>query len=210
MRTWMAACCALVLLAGCGPEGPAKEGTGSTSTSTATELRGPADWPSAEERRLDPNHVPTPYSVDQLRLACGPESKRVYRTETKEGVVEHVLYTYRDLTSKGCVAEQTPCNAEGQTTGEPRAALATWLDLQRYMSFPAEITTLSEEDIKVPAGSYGCMHYVVSRRSQRGTGLDKYWFAWDLPGPPVRLERYVTDKLEFTLTLVKVEGVRTK
>jgi hypothetical protein len=206
MRTWIVALAAAGLLLGCGDKG-APKGAAPDAGDGPTAVHLPTGWPSAEERRMTPNDMPTPFSADQIRKGCPPESRRVYRMEPKGRPLDYILYTFKEPTSEGCLAEQTPCDAQGKVKGEMRKHFVRWDDLQRLTSFPADATTADEADLKTPAGTFRCMHYVVVRKGKKGAGVDKYWFAWNLPGPWVRLEQYVNGERKFTMTLVKVEGV---
>lgn len=205
------------LLVGCGdddgegakvseqPKGDAKD-----ASPTAEQHDGSTDrnrWPGLELRRLDPAHEPTPFSAKQIALACGPKSKRVFRHDIKGRDATYNCWTFTDNTAEGATFHATECDETGKETGERRSQQATWKELQSHASFPAEQVTTSEAKLKTPAGTFDCMHYVVKRGARKGEAEDRYWFAWDLPGPPIRLERYVNGTLMVTMTLIAVSGV---
>lgn len=186
-----------------------KADTGSTDAGPAPSkgVPSPDGWPSADERRMAPDQEPSPFSAKQIAAGCGPDSKRVFRFEIPGQETKFKLWTFHDQTAEGCTFRQSDSDAKGVATGEPSESKATWKKLQSHASWAAAETTATEARMKVPAGSYECMHYVVKRTGAQGSGEDKSWFAWDLPGPPVRMERYVNGRLVFTMTLMKVQGV---
>ena len=67
---------AALLLAACGgpedtPDKAAGENTGNGVRRPAVySVPAPSEWPSAEERRLKPDHAPTPYTVAMIREGC--------------------------------------------------------------------------------------------------------------------------------------------
>lgn len=168
----------------------------------------PGDWPPAATRRMREDHEPTPFSADQIAAACGPESKRVLRFEQPGRDTYYRLWTFSDHTAAGVTWHDAECDENGVENGTKQSNEVTWKELQSHASWPAENVTTSTGTLKTPAGTYECMHYVVKREGRAGAGEDKVWFAWDLPGPPVRIERYVRGTPMVTVTLVKVEGVK--
>ncbi len=228
MRTFLIALTASTLLAsasllaGCGDDesgakgatdgGTTADGTGTPSAkgSLPSTIKAPNGWPSAEERRFAPDREPSPFSAQQIAAGCGPESKRIYRFVMSKQEVSYKRWTFRDQTAEGCTFVQADCDKDGVVTDEPKASKTTWKQLQSHAAWPAAQTSASEARLEVPAGAYECMHYEVSRKGPQGIGEDKYWFAWDLPGPPIRMERRVGGELMVTMTLMQVEGVAAK
>lgn len=204
------------LLVGCGDDGDdgadvSKEGDaakGAPAVDDGSTDRG--RWPAADLRRLDPSHEPTPFSAKQIEMACGPKSRRVFRFEAKGQEDSYRCWTFADQTPTGATFHNTDCDATGKETGERRSNAVTWKQLQAHASWPAENVTTSETQLKTPAGTFDCMHYVVKAQQRLGLAEDRYWFAWDLPGPPVRVEKYLDGTLRVTMTLIAVEGVGAK
>jgi hypothetical protein len=200
-------------LTGCGDDDastPSDANVGSKAGDTAPVsggLKSPSGWPSAAERRLAPDREPSPFSAQQIARACGPQSKRVFRFVMGGAEPSYKLWTFIEQTEAGCTFLQTDCDEHGLETGEPSPTNVTWQQLQSHASWPATDVTASEAKMKVPAGTYECMHYVIKRKNAQGVGEDKFWFAWDLPGPPVRMERSAGGQVKVTMTLMKVEGV---
>lgn len=60
---------------------------------------------------------------------------------------------------------------------------STWQDLHRHGQFPAAATTIEDDvTITVPAGTFVTRLYTVTE----GDAIRRFWFAVDLPGPPVQ------------------------
>ena len=220
MRRFLLASLVCALFMGCGDDGSGGGGVpgGSARTGGANAPGGAGDgqeysgtdrdrWPSAELRRLQPGHEPTPFSAKQIARACGPKSMRVLRMEMVGGDPSWHCWSFTDQTSEGATFHDAACDAAGKEVGEISSKAVTWKGLQGHASWPANTVTTSEAQVTVPAGTFDCMHYVVKRTARQGEAEDRYWFAWELPGPPVRLERFVGGELKFTMTLVKVAGV---
>lgn len=215
MRRFLPLLAASLLLVACGDDAPsggsAKDGNAAGRTKAAADDSGlatPEGWPPVSERQLDPSHEPTPFSAAQIAAACGPDTKRVLRFEVKGQDTHYKLWTFSDQTADGAVWHDSECDEHGVENGERKSNAVTWRALQSHASWPAADVTAGEARLKTPAGDFQCMTFSVRRTGGQGTGEDRFWFAWDLPGPPLRLERYVKGNLMVTITLVKVEGVK--
>jgi hypothetical protein len=57
----------------------------------------------------------------------------------------------------------------------------TWRDLQAHASFPAAVTSISEEIIEIPLGTMECLAY----RVESGDTVSTFWFAKHRPGMPI-------------------------
>lgn len=199
-----------VTLAACGDEADGDGGTAAKGrTAQAPGAYDGTDrdrWPPAEIRRLKPGFEPTPYSAAQLRRALGGETTRVMRFESQGKDAWHRCWTWTEPDADGATHRDAACDATGKENGDLKNRRVLWRDLQAHASWPADIVVTSEQTLKTPAGTFDCMHYVVTREDTKLPAEDRYWFAWDLPGPPVKLERYVKGTLAFTMTLVKAGG----
>ena len=60
---------------------------------------------------------------------------------------------------------------------------STWAELHAHGAFPAAATTVEDGvALTVPAGDFTTRLYVVTD----GASTRRFWFAVDLPGPPVQ------------------------
>ncbi|MDJ0521976.1 MAG: hypothetical protein QNJ90_07860 [Planctomycetota bacterium] len=173
----------LALVAGCGEaDGPTPAKKASPPMDPTAK---PADWPSAEARRLKPDHHPTPFTAAQIRTGC-PDG-RVLTVRMEVGGNE-LLYRWRfdGGDAEGVTFSSQPLKPDGTARGEPGAQRALWTRLQEHASFPSSETKVTEETIEVPAGTFACMRYTVTVAAEGRTVVTDSWFAWALPGPPVK------------------------
>lgn len=197
-----------VALTACGDEKGGGTSAGGGAAQAPAEYDGTDRdrWPAADVRRLKPGFEPTPYSAAQLRRALGGDTRRVMRFEPTGQDAWHRCWTWTEPDAEGATHRDAACDATGKEDGDLKSRRVLWRDLQAHASWPADTVVTSEQTLKTPAGTFDCMHYVVTREGTKVPAEDRYWFAWDLPGPPVKLERYVDGTLRFTMTLVKAGG----
>ena len=218
MRRILLVLTASVLLTACGDDTPSGgdadldggDGTSEESTTSpaADAFKTPDDWPPASERRLREDHEPTPFSAGQIARACGPESKRVMRFEPQGRDTYFRVWTFSDQTDEGATWHDAESDEAGVENGTKKSNQVTWKELQSHASWPTQNVTGSNAKLKTPAGTYDCMHYVVTQDGAAGPAEYHYWFAYDLPGPPIRLEQYVRGTLKVTITTIKAEGIQ--
>lgn len=197
MRRWSLAVllCALLPLgvAACG----AKEETNVTSE----------PWPSEAERTMEEGQAPTPFTADQIRDACGRGRRSTYRMEVVG--MEPFLQTFHFLYADefGASFEVAMTDLEGNGKGQAQRLQSRWTDFQSHAAWPAEATTITEESVEVPAGSYPCFRYRVEREKDGKPHVVEAWFARAVPGPPVKLIETLDGQVRQTMTLVEhVDG----
>ena len=138
--------------------------------------------PPPDSNRMQPGHAPTPFNAKQLRDACPPGRVDVFLIESSSRPPARQVTRFLNRTPTGAVFESSMLTAEGQPLGATVRARATWEDLQEHASFPAASTVMTEDDVRVPAGSFDCWVYSVTT----GSDVQRLYFAKNLPGPPVR------------------------
>lgn len=92
-------------------------------------------------------------------------------------------------------------HADGNVETLP-AATSTWSDLAAHATFPASATTITDEQLVTPAGTFATRLYVVNRA---GGAVHRFHFAPALPGPPMRIEMENNGTPQLTVTLVRRE-----
>ena len=112
-----------------------------------------------------------------------PEDYRVEFTEAEWAELEEV---HRDASGE-------EVNRSTQRT--------SWKDLQSHASFPREQTELSEESCETRSGTWNCWRYDVKKEGS----TERYWFAKDKPGPPVKLEVLAGGAVVFTMELIELQ-----
>ena len=152
-----------------------------------------------DPHRLDPAHLPTPFTADEIRAACRPGRELRLRVERfGQDPVVHVA-RYVDGDEERAVQESWDETLGGERLGEPETTSETWLELQAHASFPAVATEVGEETIDIPAGRFACRRYIETVED----GRRSFWFATDLPGQPVRWEIRSGDRLVLSVVLVE-------
>ncbi len=152
-----------------------------------------------DPHQLYPDHLPTPFSAAEIRDACGPG--RTLRFRIEQPGAEPVIRVTRYGEGDAAVAAQEAWleSSAGAPLGEHELSRPTWLELQEHASFPAATTVRVDEEIAVPAGTFSCLRY--DRADEDGTW--RFWFARDLPGPPIRLEHEADGRVAFSSTLLE-------
>ena len=154
---------------------------------------------STDPHQLRPDHLPTPFTADELRLGCPPG--RTVRSLVIEPGSEPYIQVTRFVSGNAEGAEQdswteTP---DGVRLTEPRRRRSTWLDFQGHASMPAATTEIAEEEIEIPAGHYACLRY--TRRD--GDTVNTFWFARSAPGMPLRFEEREHGALVYSSTAIE-------
>src|SRR6266487_2135990 len=140
-----------------------------------------------ESHRLQPDHLPTPFSAEQIRQAC-PVGRTIRMREESPG--EETTYrqiTFIEADPEGAVQEFQATDADGHPLGEPGRRQSTWLDLQRHASQPVDGTVVDEDSLALPFGTFACWRYTV----QAPGSEVRFWFAQEMPGMPVQIEERV-------------------
>ncbi len=144
-----------------------------------------------ESHRLQPDHLPTPFSAAQIRGGC-PAGRTIRIREEAPGqpsTFRRIRFTQVD--EEIAVQEFQDTDEEGRPIGEPTIRDSTWLDLQRHASQPADATTVEEVPLTLPFGEFDCWLYTVLLPP----GERRFWFAKQLPGMPVQVEERVDGAL---------------
>jgi hypothetical protein len=151
---------------------------------------------------LDPDHLPTPFTADEIRAAA-PDGYTVETvTEDADGTVTRQRTVFIDGDDEGTTMRAVAIDETGSPTGDERVGPAAWVDLQRHASFPAAATTRSRERIETPLGTLDCLCYEV----QAGDATMVFWFSVDHPGMPVRYLRRVGSEITSTTTVTAVRA----
>jgi hypothetical protein len=206
MRTTLALLM-LLALAGCGHDDDSSPAGHDSGAGPAGGLHagGSLEWPSAEARRLDPDDHPTPYTAEQIRQGCPDGRTCTFRMSTAGGhaVMQEWRFTAPD--AEGVTWTSLHLDEHGDPSGQSNSSRRTWKELQQHASYPSEATTVREERVETPAGAFDCMLYTVTQQQEDSTVVSKYWFAWQLPGPPVKMEQRMDGKLVGSMEMLSNE-----
>jgi hypothetical protein len=148
---------------------------------------------------LHADHLPTPFTADEIRAACPAGRSLRLRVERagEPTIIRVSQYVANDL--EGTVQESWAEAPDGRRLEPPERERSTWLELQAHASFPADTTERDDETIEIPAGRFACLRY--TRKDP--DGVWRFWFALDLPGQPVRYEHEVDGAVVSSVTLLE-------
>lgn len=179
MKTLQLLALPLALFAAC-----AAPGSGREVTSVATDVELTFAMPS-EANVMQAGSAPTPFSADELRAGNPPGTWREYRIVQGENtfISRHEFAQAKD--PKLVMLSSQLSSESGASRGSDDTKPVAWTTLQAHASFPASRTLLGRDRLVLDAGQFDCWTYAVDGDE----GETRYfWFAVDLPGPPVLLE----------------------
>jgi hypothetical protein len=154
---------------------------------------------AADPHQLAPDHLPTPFTAEEIREGCPPgRTLRIRIERTGEAAVIRVV-RYSDTDADGAVQESLTEGLDGSRLSDPERERSTWLELQEHASFPIASTERTEDVLTIPAGRFACLRYTRTDPD----GIWRFWFARDLPGQPVRFEREADGQIVFSATLIE-------
>lgn len=144
-----------------------------------------------DANRMQPDHLPTPFSAADIRAGCPLGRTIRLQSEAPGGEPTFRRIRFVEVDADGAVQEFQPTDREGRAIGEPICRRSSWLDLQHHASQPASTTVIDEIDLELPFGTQACWRYTVSARD----GCVTFWFAKGRAGMPVQVEEWVGGEL---------------
>jgi hypothetical protein len=154
---------------------------------------------TSDAHQLQPDHLPTPFTADEIRLGCGP-GRTVRALVIEPGIEPYVRVTqFVDADDEGADQAFWTEATNGAQLSEPRPRRSTWLEFQGHASMPADSTVVSEEQIDIPAGRFDCLKYVRTD----GDSVSTFWFARSAPGMPLMVEERLNGELVYSSTAIE-------
>ena len=144
-----------------------------------------------DANRLQPDHLPTPFSAADIRDGCPVGRTIQLQSEVPGGELTFRRIRFVEVDADGAVQEFQSTDAGGRPIDEPTLRRSSWLDLQHHASQPASTTVIDEVDLALPFGTEACWRYTVSTRD----GCATFWFAKGRAGMPVQVEERVGGEL---------------
>jgi hypothetical protein len=168
---------------GCDPLPAAK-----TSAAPATSASA-----SASEEMAEP-----PYSAKQIREATKVGRRYEWRLELPGKPAVRKVISFTRVDDQGCDTRAEGLDDSGKPLAPAKDAHATWEELRAHALFPKKSVVLSDETITIPAGTFVCTLYTVTE----GDEISRFWFAKELPGPPVQFSTEKGGQLMMKSTLL--------
>jgi hypothetical protein len=154
---------------------------------------------TSDPHQLRPDHLPTPFTADEIRVGC-PPGRTVRSLVIRAGSEPYVRVTrFVSGDADGAEQESWTETPDGVRLTEPERGRSTWLEFQEHASMPAAVTDISEEEIDIPAGRFACLKY--TRRD--GESVSTFWFARSAPGMPLKFETRTGAELLFSSTAIE-------
>ena len=119
-----------------------------------------------DANRMQPDHLPTPFSAADIRAGCPLGRTIRLQSEAPGGDLTFRRIRFVEVDADGAVQEFQAINAEGRPIGEPTLRRSSWLDLQHHASQPATGTVIDEVDLALPFGTEACWRYTVRTRER--------------------------------------------
>lgn len=135
-----------------------------------------------DPRVLQAGHAPTPFTADEIRAAAPSGYSVETVTEINGDVIGRQRTVFTDATPEGVLMVSAALDESGAMTDDRRQLQVTWSDLQAHASFPADVTTVSDETIVSPLGTVACLRYDVAGPDHTNV----FWFSPAHPGMPIK------------------------
>jgi len=130
--------------------------------------------------------APTPYTAAQIRDASRAGRTYVYRIEAPGAAPRTTTITFLKVTPEEAETRSTTVDEKTGAAVQPeKESRATWDELRRHAEFPRAATTITDETITVPAGTFDCKVYAVVERKEANAPHMRFYFAKAMPGAPV-------------------------
>ncbi len=182
----------LIGLAGCASPSATQQ---AQSASVAASL----DFPMPPVTNImQPGMAPTPYTADQIREANPPGSWKLYQIVADGRRLQQRFEFVENANPDLAALAVTMTDDSGVKIDANRPAPATWTSLQSHGSYEAHKTLLGRDRISIEAGEFDCWTYAVDGREG---DLSFFWFATNMPGPPVLMEKRVDGKATLRMEL---------
>src|SRR6266487_4892550 len=126
-----------------------------------------------DPHQLRPDHLPTPFTADEIRLGC-PPGRTVRSLVVRPGADQYVHVTrFISGDPEGAEQESWDETRDGIRLTEPERNRSTWLEFQEHASMPTATTHIEAVDIEIPAGQFACLRYT----RVDGDSVSTFWFA---------------------------------
>jgi hypothetical protein len=155
---------------------------------------------SAKTAEASSEFAPTPYTAIQIRNASAPGRTYEWRREIAGQPATRRVIVFTKVTDENAEMSSVDLDEQGKELAPAKVTTSTWEELRQHAQFPRDSVQISEETVTVPAGTFECLKYTVTRGEAEGM---TFLFAKSLPGAPVLFYKTVDGKRVMTSTLVR-------
>jgi hypothetical protein len=127
--------------------------------------------------------APYPYTVEEIRAGCNFGRAIEYDVRDANGQIQMERWVFRPIDPLTVEITTQSFDEKGGPVGTPAVETDKYAELHEHARFPQNATVIDEATVRLAAGTYDCMHYVVTQ----GDTVKEFWFAKTLPGPPVKM-----------------------
>lgn len=154
----------------------------------------------------EPGFAPTPYTADQIRDAMPAELTIGISMTVHQNGQEHQQTQYLH------VLEATPervqlesWNVAGEQESEHQTRWSEWAELRDHARFPEGMTRIEDFRLTTDLGTFDTWRYTVEQDREGLLDRQEFYFAKDLPGPPILFNRTLGGQPVFEATIVSRE-----
>lgn len=151
-----------------------------------------------DPRVLAEGKAPTPFTADQIRAASPAGRTSLFRIS---GGGQSLLLRFRFGEGDAEAVRLETVNLSERRTplAPPKVTRVSWRELQAHASYDENATTIEEATVEVPFGKFDCLLYTL----KGARAVQKFYFAKELPGPPVRMVVEANGEVRQTMELLE-------
>ncbi len=156
--------------------------------------------------RSDP--APLPYTADELQEATRVGRTYTFLVEAKDNAPKIQRFEFTSVDGLGA-SVRTSSGPSVSSLATEYEKVSTWGELANHGMHYRPWTTIEEESIELPAGTFKVKHYTI--HTADGVPKLHMWYAVDVPGPPIKLQDSKRGEVFYTMILQSFEpGPPTK
>lgn len=132
--------------------------------------------------------APTPYTAEQIRDAFPAGTQVRFTLTMPDGATMISAMEFTAVDAEGATYRHAMLTASGEELSPPEESRAAWTELRDHAKFPLESTRVEEVSVTTALGTFDAWLYTVQADEEGfGPTTQRYWFAKEMPGPPVLL-----------------------
>lgn len=191
---WLGAALVIIVLLG-GAAGCA----GTQPVSEESESRSPGGT-------AEPGFAPTPFTAEQIRNAMPVDLKvGIAMTLHQNGQTQQQTQYLHVLESTPEKVQLESWTVAGEQESEHRTAWSEWAELRDHAKFPAEMTRIDDFRLTTALGTYDTWRYTIEQDRDGLLDRQEFYFAKDLPGPPILFNRTLGGQPVFEAAIISRE-----